>query len=80
MYKCIKMNNSCNKCHKKAQRDIGVETDFDLAYERANNIVNNYKKIQTYWESVEKQNSWLIGALFGLSTITTICIYKLRYG
>ena len=72
------MDNRCDSCKQKTKCDIGVETDPDLAYKRANDIVKNFERIHGYWKRVEKQNSWLIGSLVGLSLIT-LWLYR-RHG
>ena len=56
------------------KRHVSTQTEVDTLYERAEAIVNNFERIESYWTRVERTNHILLGCVVSLGVI----IIKLR--
>ena len=59
--------------------DQSTQTEFDLLYQEALSIVNNFEIIEKYWEGVERTNHLLLGSILGLG-ITIVFLKFCRHG
>ena len=51
------------------KRHASTQTEVDTLYERAEAIVKNFERIESYWSRVERTNHILLGCVVSLGVI-----------
>ena len=54
------------------RREVATQTEADVLWEKANQIVKNFNKIEKYWKQVEQSNNILLFCTISLSLIVLL--------